>query len=75
MRLKRRTIYFEKHRYVLTYPADCEIFQDGKIVEITNGKFITRIQLDPIKPEISGNIRVSILTPFNYQIFFKPFED
>ena len=72
MRIKRKTIYWNGFKFVLTFPANCQVVLKKNTLDIVNGNLITRIILDPIKPEIRGNLPIAVKTPYNFFLIYKP---
>ena len=72
MKLKKRIIYWKQYKFVLTYPADCEVLIDENRIELISGTKTTLIKLDLVKPEVTGNIPVAIRTPHNFSLIHKP---
>jgi len=72
MRVKRKTIYWNGFKFVLTFPANCQVVLRGNSLEISDGKLTTQITLDPIKPQMRGAIPLAIKTPYNFSLIHKP---
>ena len=72
MRVKQKTIYFKGFRFLLTFPAQCEIWIEKNTVKLFLNNQTTTVILDPIKPEVTGNIPVAIRTPYNFSLIHKP---
>ena len=72
MKLKKKTFYWKHFKFVLTYPADCEIWIENNIVRLSLKNQTATVILDLVKPKISGNIPVVIRTPYNFLLIHKP---
>jgi hypothetical protein len=72
MRIKKKTIYWKGFRFVLSFPATYQTSLKDNLIEISDGKLTTRIELNPVKPKITGNLPVVVKTPYNYLVVFIP---